>query len=313
MEQAKTSREIGEFDLIDYVRVVWRWRWLILAGTIAGVLVAVLLTSLSSPTYRVAATIDAGDLKEARDRDLERLVARLNAGLIDEPAPAGERVGVTAQYRKPYTIELSAESPRPAGGVAAVERAAAAALADLSRLHEIQRIEEGVRESALQSRLEALRREQSFREDRLKILRRGLEHLEQARAAWARPPVDPAAALVYAQLSEQIATRASTVAQLEDQIRVQTPRELEDVRRELKLAQLSAHVRPPRLAAGARAAATGRRPWLPLALGTVVGLAGSVLLAVACEYYARGTWRLAAPVREPASRGERATPGGPGP
>ena len=40
MEQARNPREIGEFDLLDYVRIVWRWRWLILGGTLAGILVA---------------------------------------------------------------------------------------------------------------------------------------------------------------------------------------------------------------------------------------------------------------------------------
>jgi hypothetical protein len=295
MEPVRNSRETGEFDLFDYARVLWRWKWLLLAGTLAGALAGLLLTMLAGSTYRLAAVVDAGDLKEARDRDLERLVARLNAGMLDPPgSPAeGPPPRVTVQFKRPYALEMSVESRRPADGMAAIQRTTAAALEELNRLYEIERAEEGGRERALQARLDLLRREQSFREERLQVLRRGLQQLERARAAWARPPDDPVAALIFSQLSEQIAARQLTLTQLEDQIRVQGPREVDELERQLKLAQLTARARPPRLVAEARPATTPRRLSLRLALGMVVGLAGSALLAMALEY-ARGARRRAA-------------------
>ena len=161
MEPVGNSREIGEFGLFDYVRMVWRWRWLVLAGTLAGALVALLVTMLAGTSYRVVAAVDAGDLKEGRDRDLDRLAARLTAGLIELPgSAAGEPLPqVTAQYRRPYTIEVSAESRRAADGMAAVDRATAAALREVNRLYELQRTEEGVREEVLHARLDRLRRD----------------------------------------------------------------------------------------------------------------------------------------------------------
>jgi hypothetical protein len=305
MEPARSPGETREFDLFDYARVLWGWKWLVLAGTLAGVLVALLLTMLAGTTYRLTAVVDAGDLKETRDRDLERLVARLNAGVLDQPGdPAGgPPPRVTVQFKRPYALEMSVESRRPVDGMAAMQRATAAALEELNRLYEIQRAEEGDREGALQAKLDLLRREQSFREERLQVLRRGLQQLERARAAWARPPEDPVAALIFSQLSEQIAARQLVLTQLEDQIRVQGPREVEDLERQLKLAQLTARARPPRLVDEPRPATTGRRLSLRLGLGMVVGLAGSVLLAMACEY-ARGASRRASP-----DRGSAADPG----
>jgi hypothetical protein len=302
MEHATGPRETGEFGLFDYARVVWRWRWLVLAGMPGGVLAALLLTMLAGSTYRVVATVDAGDLKEARDRDLDRLAARLNAGLLDQPGrPAGAPPPrVVVQFKRPYTLEMSVETRGQADGMAAMQRATAAALEELNRLHEMQRAEEGVREGALQAGLARLRREQSFREERLQVLRRGLQQLERARAAWARPPDDPVGALIFGQLSEQIAARQLTLTQLEDQIRVQGPREVEELERQLKLAQLTSQTRPPRLVVGPQPVTTRRRLSLPLAVGAVVGLAGSILLAVACEY-AQGVRRRAAPARKSAA------------
>jgi hypothetical protein len=305
MEQVRSPTERREFDLFDYARVVWRWRWLVLAGPLAGVLVALSLTMLAGSTYRVVATVDTGDLKEAHDRDLDRLVARLNAGLLGQPGDPAEGAlpRVTVQFKRPYTLEMSVESRRPADGMAAMQRGTAAALEELTRLHEIQRAEEGLREGALQARLDRLRHEQSFREERLQVLRRGLQQLERARAAWARPPDDPVAALIFGQLSEQIAARQLTLTQLEDQIRIQGPREVEELERQLKLARLTAQARPPRLVVGPQSITTARRLSLPLALGMVVGLAGSVLLAMSCEY-AWGAWRRPAPVSGPAAKPE---------
>ena len=160
-------------------------------------------------------------------------------------------------------------------------------------------MEDGIREAALQSRLEALRREQSFREERRQVLRRGLEQLERARTAWARPPGDALAALLFTQLSQQIAMQTLALTELEDKLRVQGPREVENLERQLKLAQLTVRGRPPRIAAAPEATLAGSRKRLVLALGMVVGLVSSVLLAVVCEY-ARGVGRRATTARESA-------------
>jgi hypothetical protein len=303
MEPVPASRQAGEFGLVDYARVVWRWRWLVVAGTLLGVLSALLVAMLAGSTYRAVAVVDAGDLREARDRDLDRLVARLNAGLADQPGSVarGGPARVTLQFKRPYMLEVSVESQHPADTMAAMQRVTTAALAELNNLHELQRTEESIREWALQSRLDLLRREQSLREGRLQALRRSVEQLQRIRAAWTRPPSDDTvAALILTHLSEQIASRELALAQLEDQIKTQGPREVADLERQIKLARLSSQARPPHLTVVPPPSATSRRRLvLPLALGAVVGLAASVLLAMSCEY-ASGPWRRAAPARQSA-------------
>ena len=65
--------EESEVELIDYLNVVWKWKWLIVIGTLASLLLGGLVTMLLPRTYRIAATIDTGDLSEEQSKDVEQI------------------------------------------------------------------------------------------------------------------------------------------------------------------------------------------------------------------------------------------------
>lgn len=121
------------FDLLAHLDVVWRWKWLVVLGVLAGTVVAGLVGVLTPKTYVVGATIETGDLSEERLKAVDRLVARLQAGA---PLPGGERspIPVTIQFRRPSVIELGTETRSPAKVAQALERAATAIVGELDRL-----------------------------------------------------------------------------------------------------------------------------------------------------------------------------------
>lgn len=53
-----------EPELIDYLAVLWRWKWLVVGGTLAGLLVAGLVTWQQPRIYRVVAVMETGDVSE---------------------------------------------------------------------------------------------------------------------------------------------------------------------------------------------------------------------------------------------------------
>lgn len=251
-----------EAELIDYLAVVWRWRWLVVLGTLAGVLAGGLVSWSSPRIYRVTAVLDAGDLNDTSLKDAERLVARLNArgavesGGAGSPAPAG---GMTVEFRKPFLIELRAETRSPVDGVSILEREAVGAVEELNRL---LRLQDAARQGKLdtlraqvelvereadgllaQLRLEVERRMRAARatlqlargdrdrleqrrmldRQRLADLRRNVTELRAARAQGLRDTGSPVGALVASQLSNEILANEGNVALLEHGLGVEIP------------------------------------------------------------------------------------------
>jgi hypothetical protein len=257
-----------EAELIDYLAVVWRWRWLVVLGTVAGVLAGGLVSWSSPRIYRVTAVLDAGDLNDTGLKDAERLVARLNArGAIGSdgagsPAPA---VGMTVEFRKPFLIELRAETRSPADGVSALERAAAGAVEELNRLLRLQDEARQGKLDALRAQVQLVEREadsllgqlrleverrvrtaqaalQLTRGDRIRLeqrrvlsqqrldhLRRTVTELRAARAQELRATDSLVRALVAGQLSSEILASEERAALLEQGLGVEIPAKAEQL------------------------------------------------------------------------------------
>ncbi|MBW2195605.1 MAG: hypothetical protein JRF37_08570, partial [Deltaproteobacteria bacterium] len=49
-----------EIELIDLLRVVWKWKYLVICGTILSLVVAALVSVLIPETYRVDMFLDSG-------------------------------------------------------------------------------------------------------------------------------------------------------------------------------------------------------------------------------------------------------------
>lgn len=58
--------EADEINLIDYLWVIWKWKWLIIAGTLICAVAAAVISLQMPKVYEVSATIDLGvaDVKE---------------------------------------------------------------------------------------------------------------------------------------------------------------------------------------------------------------------------------------------------------
>ncbi len=51
-----------EVDLIDYLRVIWKWKWLIVLGTFACILAAVAISWLQHPSYQTTLILEIGQV-----------------------------------------------------------------------------------------------------------------------------------------------------------------------------------------------------------------------------------------------------------
>jgi hypothetical protein len=255
-------------ELIDYLVVLWRWKWLIALGTAACLLVAGVVVWRIPKTYVVGATVDAGDLSDERAKDVERVVSRLNtAGRFDlagNPTHAGP-VALTAEYRKPFAVVLRSETETPAAAVQAMERVAARLVADLGQMLKAQREEEDGKLAAIRRRTEAVHREadsalaqlradvehraralrdriaaaraeiqrarqaRDLLQRRADTLRRSLEDLGRARADAAGTASDPARVLVFTQLSNEIVAKENELTSLEQELSQQVPAQLQSL------------------------------------------------------------------------------------
>ena len=281
--------EEREPELIDYLAVLWRWKWLVVGGTLAGLLVAGLLTWLQPRTYRLGATIEMGD---AGEREVERLVTRVNLGSFGEVSagpgvPRREGGSVVAEYRKPLAVQLSLETEAPTGGVGILERMAERTLEELNRLVDTEReeVEAGLRGIRAEiERQESLRR---LRERRAEALRRSVERLQKARGEVSRRVDDAATALVVVRLSDELDNKEQELAGVERELATDLPGKLQDLSRQAeRVTRKMAALRRPRLVAAPETPATPvrPRPLLNGAVGVAVGLLGSVLLALFLEY-----------------------------
>ena len=278
-----------EPELIDYLAVLWRRKWLVVGGTIAGLLVAGLVTWLQPRTYRVVATIETGDVSEP---EAERLAMRLNIGSFEEAeqgaktsVPGGGRLA--AEYRKPLVIQLSLETTAPAAAAERVEQAAGRAIEELNRLLTVQHGETEAGLSGVRAEIERLQSVRTLRERRAEALRRSVERLQKARSDVSRRANDAATALVFARLSDEIDQREAALAEVELELTTDLPQKLQNLNRQTEVVtRKMAAIRRPRLVGRPEAPETPvrPRPKLNAAVGFAVGLLGSVLLALFAEY-----------------------------
>ncbi len=58
--------DVDEINLLDYLRVIWKWKWLIVVGTLICAVAAAVISLQMPKIYEVSATIDLGvaDVKE---------------------------------------------------------------------------------------------------------------------------------------------------------------------------------------------------------------------------------------------------------
>jgi uncharacterized protein involved in exopolysaccharide biosynthesis len=281
--------EEREPELIDYLAVLWRWKWLVVGGTLAGLLVAGLLTWSQPRMYRVGATIETGDVVEP---EVERLVTRLNLGSFAESdegpkASMQDRGRLVAEYRKPLVVQLSLETAAPAAGAERVERAAGRAIEELNRLLTVQNAETEAGLSGVRAEIERLQGVRTLRERRAEALRRSVERLQKVRADVSRRVDDAATALVFTRLSDEMGTQEYMLAEVERELTTDLPLKLQDLGRQAEaVTRKMAAIRRPRLVAPPEIPATPVRPRAKLnaAVGFAAGLLGSVLLALFAEY-----------------------------
>lgn len=258
-----------DVELIDYLHVLWRWKWLIVVGTVACVLAAGLVTWRLPKTYSVRAAVDTGDLSEERVRDVERLVARLNAAGFREASESsvdGKLVVMAAEFKKPFVIELRAEGPSPGHTVTALEQAMTRVMQELDRLLKSQHEDNGAKVEAVRAQVDAAQREAEtlfaqLRTDfarrakaaraelesvgiesrllpqetvllqrRLGELRTGLNQLRAVRNEAARGAESAPGALVFSQLSRDIVLSETAVTRLEQELTVELPARMRPLR-----------------------------------------------------------------------------------
>jgi Chain length determinant protein len=281
--------EQREPELIDYLAVLWRRRWLVVAGTLAGLLVAGLLTWLQPRIYRVVATIETGDVS---DQEAERVAARLNLGSFmnsEEARRAAAQGGgrLVAEYRKPLMVQLSVETAAPLAAGEHVTRAAGWAVEELNRVLAAQFAETETNVSTARVEIERLQALRSLRERRADGLRRSLEHLQKARVDASRRVDDPVTALIVARLWDEISNKEYALVEVERELDAEFPRKIQELNRQIELATRKlAAIRRPRVVAPPEVPQipVRPRPKLNAAVGFAVGLLGSVLLALFAEY-----------------------------
>ena len=105
-----------ELELIDYLDVVWRWRWLIAATTLANVLTAAAVVGMVlPPAYTAAVTTDAGTPRNDVQTDVvKQLTSNLERKWDDKvvvTSPAPGRVRLQATAASPGVAESTVRPP----------------------------------------------------------------------------------------------------------------------------------------------------------------------------------------------------------
>lgn len=277
-----------EVELFDYLSVLWRWKWLIVLMTLASMLIAGLVTWRMPRTYRVTATIDTGDLSEARDRNVERLVARVNAKASAQAEGGARPVPFTVQFRRPALIELVSETQVPGEAMTNLQQAAAEIVGDLNRLLELQRVEEEAKIRAIQDQLDELEDVRQRRRQRVEELHRSLDRLHRALAE-ARRREDPPSSLVAIRLSEVIVALENELV-TERRKANESPAKVEELKRRIDwMTQQMASPHPAQLLSSPQVPSMPirPRPRLNLAVSLTAGLLGSVMLVLVVDYVRR--------------------------
>ncbi|HEY7171059.1 MAG TPA: Wzz/FepE/Etk N-terminal domain-containing protein [Vicinamibacterales bacterium] len=151
-----------ELELIDYIDVLWRWRWLIVTMTGVAVLAAVLAGMRVPASYTATTIVDAGT---PRDRRQEDAVRQITSDLQRK----WEATPVAITTPAPGRVRLAATAPSPAAAEQLVGTGVADVRNTLGRL--VTREQE--RRTMLERELEELRTLQSsLRAAQLKSLER---------------------------------------------------------------------------------------------------------------------------------------------
>lgn len=282
--------EEREVELTDYLNVLWKWRWLIVVGTLACVLVGGLITMLLPKTYQITATIDAGDVSGERMKDVERLVVRLNVDNLFAGAMRASPMGqaaLTAQFKKPPLIELAVETESPGEAVKGLDQTARSLLDELQRILRAQEEGDVERLNALRDQINRLHAEEEMLGRRIKELRQSLGNLQKSRSEILSRAGDPAWSLVFTRLSDEIASKESALAQVEEQLSSSLPMRVRDLQAQVDgVSHKLSAIRSPRLVGGPVIPRAPIKPRLKLNLAAsfVAGFVGFVWLAFVLEH-----------------------------
>jgi hypothetical protein len=155
-------------DLGDHLAVLWRWKWLIVAGTAACVLVTGVVTFFMPRVYRIEMILDTGDLSGPQVQAVDRLVARLASPVTSPAKPDGGGLVLGAEFRPPFMVVIRTDTRVPAEAVGPMRDVAAAVLNDLNRIGKKQQDDVEMKVTALRARVEALRHDLDLQIDELR-------------------------------------------------------------------------------------------------------------------------------------------------
>jgi hypothetical protein len=118
-----------EPELIDYLLVIWRWKWLIVIGTLAAIAMAYWSPLHQPATFLASATVEIDVAGDDAYRDVQALVTAFQR----------RRQPVVVRSSAHGILALEARADSEASARRAVEEALAVLDADLSRLFGQQR------------------------------------------------------------------------------------------------------------------------------------------------------------------------------
>lgn len=278
------TREGRPVELIDYLVVLWRWKVLIVVGTLACVAVVALASVLQPPrTSTATARIVLPDVGDQRGKDLERFVARITAGYL-----TGEPVaGLVVQHRRPLVLDLELPTDVPSEGAQKLGAVAERIVRELNDLVKLDVEDHEAMVAGARIQAERAMAEQQFLEQRLPELRRSLDGLRRSRARAAQSDTSAVQALALAQLANEISRREAEIFDVERRVTLELPAQIKDLQRvAASLGRRGARITLAVLTGPPTVAQPSVVPRLKrnMAVGLVTGLLGFVVLAFLVEY-----------------------------
>ena len=78
MTTKKNSNNDDFFDLVDILRVIWKWKFIILAGTVVFAVVVAVISINAKKVYRVEMTIRPGNLSISEQGNIIQIDSSVN-------------------------------------------------------------------------------------------------------------------------------------------------------------------------------------------------------------------------------------------